>query len=1075
MKFSHFFIDRPIFATVLSLFVMIVGAMSFFALPIEQYPEIAPPTIQVNASYPGANAETIAATVATPLEQEINGVENMLYISSQSTSDGSMGITVTFKIGTDLDTAQVLVQNRVAQALPRLPEEVRRIGVTTRKNSPNLMIVVNLFSPDGTYDQTFIANYAILQLRDPLSRIEGIGDIRVFGASEYAMRIWLDPDRISSLGMTAGDVLAALRAQNIQVAGGTLNQSPMPEQNSFEIGVKTQGRLTDTKQFEEIVVKSTDDGKVVRLRDIGRVELGALSYSSRGYLGRYPAIALPIFQRPGSNALQTAEEIKATMTELSKSFPKGLAYDIVYNPTEYVAKSIDAVLHTILEAIVLVVIVIILFLQTWRAAIVPILAIPVSLIGSFFVMDMVGLSLNTLTLFGLVLAIGIVVDDAIVVVENMERRLRQGLSAKQAARETMNEVGGALIAMGLVVIAVFLPSSFMKGISGQFYQQFGVTISVATGISVLVSLTLSPAMAAIFLKSVAEHATERPQTWNPIVLLLYYFNHFMDWLAERYSLLTKRLVRMVLFILVVYGGLMAITAWEFNRVPGGFIPPQDQGYFIVSIQLPSGAALERTDKIVREAVDQLLQIKGVTNAVAFSGFSGATFTSASNAAAIFPVLADFEERGKEGLTYESILAELRQRMSGIKGAFVIVIPPPPVRGVGNAGGFKMYVQDRGGHGLEALEQATWGLAMAANQGPYTTSSFTFFENATPQIYLDIDRVKAEKLGVSVTQINEALEVFMGSAYVNDFNYLGRTFRVTAQADAPYRLAADDVMRLKIRSASGEMVPIGSVAVARDQASASRVPRYNLFPAAELFGDKTPIASTGQSLDAMEKLAAQVLPPGFGFEWTDLSYQERQTGNTAALAFSLAVAFVFLLLAAQYESWTLPLAVILIVPMCLLAGIVGVSLADKDNNILTQVGFVVLIGLASKNAILIVEFARQLEDKGYSVWEAATEAARLRLRPILMTSFAFILGVLPLVLATGAGAEMRQALGVAVFSGMIGVTFFGLIFTPVFYVMTRRAISVIMRLDQRPSQAQVVEETPPSSSPSPSPPEGITYS
>ncbi|MCK6417464.1 MAG: multidrug efflux RND transporter permease subunit [Alphaproteobacteria bacterium] len=1075
MKFSHFFIDRPIFATVLCVFVIIVGGLSYFSLPIEQYPEIAPPTIQVNASYPGASAETIAATVATPLEQEINGVENMLYMLSHSTADGSLSLTITFELGTDLDTAQVLVQNRVALAEPKLPEEVRRIGVVTRKNSPNLMLVINLFSPDNSYDQTFIANYAVLQLRDRLMRIDGVGDLGIFGASEYAMRVWLDPDKIASLDLTANDVIQALRSQNVQVAGGTLNQPPIPSQYNFEMSIQTQGRLIDPAQFENIIVKSSADGRVVRLRDIGRVELGAQSYSTRGYLGKNPAVALVVFQRPGSNALATADELIRTMEEAKTSMPKGLAYDIVYNPTEFVSKSIEAVLHTILEAVVLVVIVIILFLQTWRAAIIPIVAIPVSLIGTFAVMAGLGFTLNILTLFGLILAIGIVVDDAIVVVENMERQLKAGLSAREAARKTMDEVGGALVAMGLVVVAVFLPTMFLEGITGKFYQQFGVTIAVATVISVLVSLTLSPAMAALFLRAGHEHGEDPPHNANPIIWVFWIFNYALSRFTRAYSWLTKWAVRAVFVCILAYVGLMVLAAYQFQKVPTGFIPPQDKGYFIVGVQLPPGAALERTDTVIRQAVDSLLQIDGVMNAVSFSGFSGATFTNASNAGAIFPVLEDFAEREKKGLTFDGILGEMRMRMAGIPGAFLIVIPPPPVEGVGNAGGFSMMVQDRGGLGLEALTGATWGLAMAANQGPLTTSAFTFFETSTPQIYLDIDREKAEKLGVPVSEINAALEIFLGSAYVNDFNFLGRTFRVTAQADAPFRLTPDDILRIKVRNSQGDMVPIGSVATARDQASASRVSRYNLYPAAELMGDRAPGASTGQALDAMEQLAAKVLPPGIGFEWTDLSFQEKQTGNTALLAFVLAVVFVFLLLAAQYESWTLPLAIILIVPMCLLSGIVGVGIAGMDNNVLTQIGFVVLIALASKNAILIVEFAKQLEEQGRSTWDAAVEAAHLRLRPILMTSFAFILGVLPLVVATGPGAEMRQALGIAVFSGMLGVTFFGLIFTPVFYVMTRRAVSVIMRRDKRQRHDAKAVPQAPVQSPPPPPAEGITYS
>lgn len=1039
MNVSHFFIDRPIFATVLSLLTMIVGGLAYFSLPIEQYPQVAPPTIQITAAYPGANAETVANTVATPIEQEINGVEGMLYMLSQSTGDGQMQLTITFELGTDLDDAQVLVQNRVAIAEPRLPEEVRRLGVTTRKNSPDLMLVINMFSPDGTYDQTYIGNYAVLQLRDRLSRIEGVGDIRLFGASEYAMRIWLDPDRAQILGLTAGDIVQALRSQNIQVASGIINQPPVPQQNAFEVSVQTQGRLIDPEQFENVVVKSGEEGQIVRLKDIGRVELGAQNYVTRGYLGEHPAVALPVFQRPGTNAVETADEILATMQELSQDFPQGLEYEIAYNPTEFIEESIDEVVKTILEAVLLVIIVIVAFLQTWRAAIIPIVAIPVSLIGTFAVMQGLGFSLNNLTLFGLVLAIGIVVDDAIVVVENMERNMKEGLNPRDAARKTMDEVGGALVAMGLVLVAVFLPTTFLEGISGKFYQQFGVTIAVATVISVFVSLTLSPAMAALVLKPHENDPCNVPNKgWrHPLKFFFCKFNTTLDWISERYGRVVARLVRAGGMVLILYAGLMALTAWEFNRVPTGFIPAQDQGYFIVSIQLPPGASLSRTDAVVQQAVDLLLDMDGVENAVAFAGFAGATFTNASNAAAIFPVLEEFDTRNGKGLTYDSLLNEMRGRMASIKEAFIVVIPPPPVRGIGNAGGFRMMIQDRRGRGLDALEQATWALAGAANQDPAVTSVFTFFENATPQLYLDIDREQAERLGVPVSNVFEGLEVYLGSAFINDFNYLGRTFRVTAQADAPHRLTPDDVTRIRVRNRDGNMVPIGSVAAPKDISGPSRVPRYNLFQSAALIGDASPGFSSGEAIATMERLAAEVLPDGIGYEWTEIAYQQKQTGNTATIAFALAVLFVFLLLAAQYESWLLPLAVILIVPMCLLSAITGVSIAGMDNNILTQIGLVVLIGLASKNAILIVEFAKQQQDQGKDSWDAAVTAAKLRLRPILMTSFAFILGVMPLVLASGAGAEMRQSLGTAVFSGMLGVTIFGLLFTPVFYVLTRK--------------------------------------
>lgn len=1047
MKLAHFFIDRPIFASVIWIIVLIIGGLSYSKLPIEQYPSVVPPTVVVSASYPGASAEVVAKTVATPLEQEINGVENMLYMSSQSSSDGSVAITVTFKIGTNLDTAQVLVQNRVSVALPRLPEEAQRRGVTTRKNSPDLMMVVNLFSPDGTYDQTFIANYATLQLKDQLARIEGVGDIKLFGASEYAMRIWLDPERIAEMRMTADDVVNALRSQNVQVASGTLGQQPTPKQNAFELNVQTQGRLVTPEQFGDIVIKSGTDGRLVRVRDVGRVELGADSYATRGYLGDKKAIALPIFQLPGSNALAAAEAIQAKMEELSKDFPKGLEYKIVYNPTEFIAQSIHAVYRTIFEAVILVVFVIILFLQSWRAAVIPVVAIPISLIGTFAVMAGLGFSLNNLTLFGLVLAIGIVVDDAIVVVENMERLMAQGLKPREAARQCMTEVGGALVAIGLVLIAVFLPTTFIQGISGKFFQQFGSVIAIATAFSVGVSLTLSPALAALLLKPGNHHHAEHaPKPLpNPLKYVFFYFNRFMERFSRGYSNFVRRIVMLGALMLVIYAVLMGLTGLGFSKVPGGFIPAQDQGYFIVAIQLPPGASLERTDAVIQEVSKRLLKIEGIWSTVGFAGFNAATFTNASNGGAIFPRFIGFEEREEKGITRDKLLAQVRGALADIDQAMIVVIPPPPVRGIGNGGGFKMMLEDKGNVGIDQMNAALWQMAGAANQSGVATSVFSFFENRTPQLFLDIDRERAERLGVSIDQVYSALNVYLGSAYINDFTYLGRTYRVTAQADSAYRMSPDIIERIKVRNKNNEMVPLGSFVKFEDRAATSRQPRYNLYPAVELQGDTAPGRSSGEVISYMEQLAAQMLPQGIGFEWTELAYQQKASSGSGNIAFGLAVVFVFLLLAALYESWVLPLAIVLIVPMCLFSSIVGVWIAGHDDNILTQIGFVVLIGLACKNAILIVEFAKEREEQGETIWQAAVDAAHLRLRPILMTSFAFILGVVPLVLATGAGAEMRQALGVAVFSGMIGVTFFGLIFTPVFYVLCRLLAMKIQRL------------------------------
>lgn len=1028
MNFTHFFIERPIFAAVISILITLIGAISYVSLPITQYPEIAPPTIQVSASYPGASAEVVADTVATPLEQEINGVENMLYMLSQSTGDGNVTLSVTFELGTDLDVAQVLVQNRVAIAEPRLPEQVRRLGVVTQKSSPDLMMVVNLFSPDDTYDQLYIANYATLQVRDRLARINGVGQIRLFGASEYAMRIWLDPDLVNAVDLTPAEVVRSLRAQNIQVSAGTMNQAPADNPSAFEIGIQTQGRLRSPEEFENIVVRASEEGRIVRLKDVARVELGAQSYTTRGYLAGQPAIALPIFQTPGTNALDTARELQATMAEMAKDFPPGLEYAIVYNPTEFIQESVSAVVQTIFEAVALVVLVIILFLQTWRASLIPIIAIPVSLIGTFAIMQALGFSLNNLTLFGLVLAIGIVVDDAIVVVENVERHMSDGMSPRDAAHRTMDEVGNALVALGLVLVAVFVPAAFVPGITGQFYQQFALTIATATMISVLVSLTLSPALCALLLKphEKEEDGSEKSGGFFGA------FNRALTALSDRYAWLTGRLVRRAGLVMVAYIGLLALTGFQFQQVPGGFIPDQDQGYAIVSIELPPGAELERTDAVVREVTEKLLAIDGIVNAVGFSGFSGATFTNAPNSATIFPTFAPFGERPPVG--------ELINQMWGVGAtvdeAFVLVIQPPPVRGIGNAGGFRLMIEDRLGRGLPLLEQATAELTKAANESEGITQAFTLFNNRTPQLYLDIDRERAERLQVPVSDVFDTVEIYFGSAFVNDFNYLGRTFRVTAQADAPYRRSPEDLLSLFTRNAFDEQVPLGSVATANYRTGPYRVMRYNLYPAASVYGSTLPGTSSGEAIATMEALAEAQLPNGLAYEWTELAYQQKQAGSTGVIVFAFSIIFVFLLLAAQYESLTLPLSIILIVPMSMLFAMFGVWVTGWDNNILVQVGLIVLVGLAAKNAILIVEFAKQEEDAGKDRFDAAVSAARLRLRPILMTAMAFILGVIPLVIAEGPGAEMRQALGVTVFSGMLGVTLFGLLFTPVFYVLCR---------------------------------------
>ncbi|MGH6893988.1 MAG: efflux RND transporter permease subunit [Dongiaceae bacterium] len=1036
MNFARFFVDRPIFAGVVSIFITLIGGIAYFALPVAQYPEIAPPTVVVTAQYPGASAEVISNTVSTPLEQEINGVDDMLYMLSQATSDGKLTITVTFKLGTDPDEAQVLVQNRVSAAEPRLLEEVRRLGVTTRKNSPDFLMVVHVYSPDDSRDQLYISNYATLQLVDVLKRIDGVGDVQVFGARDYAMRIWLDPDKIAARNMTGPEVADAVRSQNLQVASGVLNQPPVPDPGAFQMNLETLGRLVEPRQFSNIVVKTGENGEITRLRDVGSVELGAQDYGLNAYLGEKGAVAIGIFQRPGGNALETADEILETLKEMKAGFPPGLTYDVVYNPTDFIDKSIDEVIRTIFEAIALVVLVVIIFLQTWRASIIPIVAIPVSLIGSFAVMAALGYSINTLTLFGLVLAIGIVVDDAIVVVENVERNLRLGMSPKEAARRTVDEVGGALIAIALVLTAVFIPAAFVSGISGQFFRQFAVTIATSTLISLLVSLTLSPALSGILFKP-HRHESEHKHGFNPIATFFRGFNRGFEALARGYAGIARRLISISPIMLLVYAGLIGFTVWQFGRAPTGFIPTQDEGYLITIVQLPPGSSLARTDAVVKQATKIMLETPGIINTAGFTGLDGATFTNASNAAAIFSVLAPYDERVPQGLTAGRILGDVTQRLNAIKEAFVITVPPPPVRGIGNAGGFKMMIQDRGGQGLKALEQAATQVMVAGNQTAGLAGVFTLFNTATPKLFAEIDRVRSQMFHVPAERVFQTLEVYLGSTFINDFNFLNRTFRVTAQAMGEFRQNAASIANFKTRNDLGEMVPIGAVAKIKDVSGPYRVARYNLFPAAEVQGNVAPGTSTGTALAAMEQIAGQSLTEGFGYQWTELAYQQKLAGDTGLFVFGAAVLFVFLVLAAQYESWSLPLSVILIVPMCLLAAVTGLLMRGLDVNVLSQVGFVVLVGLAAKNAILIVEFAKQAEEEGKNPTEAAIRAAGTRLRPILMTSFAFILGVVPLVIASGAGAEMRIAMGTAVFAGMIGVTFFGLIFTPVFYVVVRK--------------------------------------
>ncbi|GAB2894746.1 multidrug efflux RND transporter permease subunit [Paraburkholderia jirisanensis] len=1038
MRIAHFFIDRPRFATVVSAFLTLIGLGAMFVLPVAQYPEIVPPTVQITTSYPGASAETIARTVATPLEQQINGVENMLYMSSQSTGDGRLTVTVTFRIGTDLNVAQMLTQNRVQDALPRLPEDVQRLGVQVRKSTPSILLAVHLYSPDNTRDTLYLSNYATLHVKDTLARLQGVGDVQFQGAREYAMRIWIDPDKVAANNLTASEVLNALRAQNLQVSAGVLNQPPVATNAAYQINVEALGRLSTPDQFADIVVKSDGQGRVTRVRDVGRVEVGAADYGSTAFKDLKDASCLLIYAEPGANSLAVEKEVHESMRALQKDFPAGLDYEIIYDPTIFIGKSVHEVVLTIFIAILLVVGVVFVFLQNWRATIIPVVAIPVSLLGSFIVLAMFGISLNNLSLFGLVLAVGIVVDDAIVVVENVERNMRAGMSPVEAAHYTMDEVGGALLSIALTLCAVFVPSAFLSGISGLFFRQFAVTIAASTVISCFVSLTLSPALCAVLFKPHEAH-DETHRGWASRMLHASFdsFNRGFEKLSFGYGNLTRRLVGGLTIMLVIYVALIGLTGFQFSRTPTGFIPEQDQGYLITVIQLPPGASLERTEKVVRQAADIVLHTKGIEHVAPFVGLDATTLTVASNAGTVFSGLPSLYNHELPGVTANTVLADLRKRLSVIKDAYVLTIPPPPVQGIGSAGGFKMMLEDRGGLGSEALVNAAKALVAAANKDPHFAGAFTLFNAGSPSVFADIDRVKAQKVGLTPTDVFATLQVYLGSQYVNDFNYLGRTYEVIVQADGSFRRTANDITRLKARNQAGEMVPIGTVAQLRDRTIPYRVPRYNLYPAAEVQGVAAPGVATGTALHQMEVLAHQVLPQGISFEWTELAYQQQQRGTPTLVVFGAAALFVFLVLVAQYESWKLPLAIVLIVPMCILASVTGLSLRGMPIDILAQIGFVVLVGLAAKNAILIVEFARQKENEGSSAVSAAVHAARTRLRPILMTSFAFILGVAPLAVATGAGAEMRQSLGTAVLFGMLGVTGFGLLFTPAFYVFIRR--------------------------------------
>jgi hydrophobe/amphiphile efflux-1 (HAE1) family protein len=1045
MKFAHFFIERPVFAAVLSIVTVILGGLAIFTLPIAQYPEIAPPTVTVSATFPGANAKTVAETVATPIEQQINGVEGMIYMSSQSTNDGNMKLTVTFQLGTNLDNAQVQVQNRVAIAQPTLPSDVQRAGIVVKKASPDITLAVAIYSPDGSRDPLYLSNFATLQIKDELARLPGVGDIFIFGARDYSMRLWLNPEALASRNLTVGDLIDAIREQNVQVAAGVVGGPPLPAgQAAFQYTVNTQGRLVDPEEFSEIIIKTGTDGNITRVRDVARVELGAADYGTATHFNGLPAVGIPVFQLPGSNAITTADAIYQKMEELKKGFPKGVAYAIPYDTTVFVRDSIKDVVKTLLEAILMVTLVVLVFLQNWRAALVPLLAIPVSLVGTFAAMAVFRFSLNNLSLFGLVLSIGIVVDDAIVVVENVDRWIMRGLSPRQACYKAMEEVTPAIIAIACGLTAVFVPVAFISGITGQFYRQFALTISFATLLSAFNSLTLSPALAALILKP---HGARKD--WFTAAMdfaagwFFRLFNRGLDWTNAVYVKVLRRVVRLTALALLAYGGFLVLAFFGFRAVPLGFIPQQDQGYLVAAVLLPDAASLNRTDAVVERLSAIGLKTPGVRATFAVTGFNLLTGTNQPNAATMFLPLNSFHERADHPAESANALAgQLMGAFSAVQEAFTLVLSPPPVRGIGAAGGFKMQVEDRAGHSTpQQLEAATGMLIAEARKDPRITSLFSTFRANVPQLWAEVNRTKAKKEKVAITDVFQALQVYLGSYYINDFNFLGRTYKVVAQAEPIHRAHAADVAQFKTRNAAGTMVPLGTVLELKDVADTDRINRYNLYPSAEINGAAALGVSSGQALAIMADLARKFLPANFSFEWTELAYQEDTAAHTALLIFPLCVLFVFLTHAAEYESFTLSTAIILIVPMCLLCGIAGVYFSGSDNNIFTQIGFVVLAGMSVKNAVLIVEFAKQQQehDPTMKASAAAIEASRLRLRPILMTSFAFIFGVLPLLVATGAGAEMRKALGTVVFYGMIGVTFFGVFLTPVFYTVLRRLV------------------------------------
>jgi len=1037
MNLSKFFIDRPIFAGVLSLLIFLGGLIAVRGLPISEYPDVVPPSIVVRANYPGANPKVIAETVATPIEEQINGVEGMLYMSSQATTDGLMTLTVTFKLGTDPDKAQQLVQNRVARAEARLPEEVRRLGITTVKSSVDLTMVVHLLSPNGRYDMTYLRNYAVLNVKDRLARVPGVGDVQLFGSGDYSMRVWLDPQKVANRGLSASDVVKAIREQNIQAAAGVIGASPGLQGIDVQLSVNAQGRLQNEEEFGDIIVKTSADGAVTRLRDIARIELGAADYSLRSLLDNKDAVAVPIFAAPGSNAIAISNGVRATMEDVKKAMPEGVTYEIVYDPTQFVRASIESVVHTLLEAVALVVLVVILFLQTWRASIIPLLAVPVAVVGTFGVMSMFGFSINALSLFGLVLAIGIVVDDAIVVVENVERNIESGLTPREATYRAMREVSGPIIAIALVLIAVFVPLAFISGLTGQFYRQFALTIAISTVISAINSLTLSPALAALLLKGHNEPKDALTRGMDRVLGRFFRaFNKLFQRGSNAYSGGVKTAISRKAVMLGVYALLAVATVGVFKLVPHGFVPAQDKQYLIGFAQLPDGATLDRTEEVIRRMNGIVTKQPGVEHAIAFPGLSINGFTNSSNSGIVFVSLKDFDQRKSKDLSAGAIAQQLNGQFGQIQDAFIAIFPPPPVQGLGTTGGFKLQLEDRASLGFDALDAAQKAFMAKAYQTPELAGMFSSWQVNVPQLYADIDRTKARQLGVPVTDIFDTMQIYLGSLYANDFNKFGRTYSVRVQADAAYRARAEDIGALKVRSTSGEMVPLSALMKVTPTFGPERAMRYNGFLTADINGGPAPGFSSGEAQDAIKRIAAETLPAGIAYEWTDLTYQEILAGNSAAMVFGVAILLVFLVLAAQYESLTLPLAILLIVPMGLLAAMTGVWLTDGDNNVFTQIGLMVLVGLSAKNAILIVEFARELEFAGRTPIQAAIEASRLRLRPILMTSMAFVMGVLPLVLATGAGAEMRQAMGIAVFAGMIGVTAFGIFLTPVFYVLVR---------------------------------------